>query len=74
MWVGHPCFNQKQVYSDWFKELSRRFNQNPDKVRVKQAKIIFVETYFENIQQGMNTKAALEHAKEVALHFLLVLL
>jgi hypothetical protein len=37
-----------------------------DKEKIKAVKKIFVETYLENIREGMNTKDALQKAEVIA--------
>lgn len=62
--------HQQQLDPEWFKEFANFLNRNGNRKKLLDVKKIFVEAYFENIREGMNTKEALRHAKSIALCFL----
>jgi len=72
MWVRCSSQNQLQYDPEWVREFASFLERNGNKKKFQSAKKIFVETYFENIQNGMHPKEALQNAKSVALCFLLL--
>jgi hypothetical protein len=72
MWVSASPVNQQLRVLEWFREYTNFFNKNGNEKKIKFAEKIFIETYFENIQEGMETKDALQRAKTVALCFLIL--
>ncbi len=71
MRVKHSSENQLQQDPEWIREFSNFLNKNRNKKKLEVVKKIFIETYFENIRNGMNTKDALQNAKSTALCFLI---
>jgi hypothetical protein len=67
-------YSDKQLQSDpeWIREFAKFLNKNGNKEKFKVVKKIFVETYLENVREGMNPKVALQKAKSVALCFLML--
>jgi hypothetical protein len=61
---------KQQLDPEWFKEFANFLNRNGNRKKLQEVKKIFVEAYFENIREGMNTKEALQNAKSIALCFL----
>jgi hypothetical protein len=59
----------EQLNPEWFREFTHFLDNKGDTEKSKLVKKIFVETYFENIQEGMNPKDALQKAKIIALCF-----
>ena len=57
---------------EWIKEFANFLNKCKNKKQLNEAKKIFVEAYFQNIQDGMNPTEALKKAKSVALCFLML--
>jgi hypothetical protein len=65
MWV-------KQQDPEWLIEFANFLSKNDNRKKFEEVKKIFVESYFENIRDGMNPKDAMQKAKSVALCFLIV--
>jgi hypothetical protein len=63
--------DKQQLDPEWFTEFANFLDKNDNKEKFKVVKKTFVETYLENIREGMNTKDALQKAKSVALCFLM---
>lgn len=74
MRVKRSSENQLQQDPEWIRDFSNFLNKNRNKEKLEVVKKIFVETYFENIRNGMNTREALQNAKMTALCFLIQLL
>jgi hypothetical protein len=72
MWVRGSSKNQKQLDPEWIREFERFLNERDNKEKFEVVKKVFVETYLENIREGMKTKDALQKAKEIAQCFLLL--
>jgi len=64
--------NEQQLDPEWLREFSYFLDQNDNKTRLKEVKTIFVQTYFDNIHDGMNPKDALNNARSIALCFLIL--
>ncbi|MBN1861270.1 MAG: hypothetical protein JW840_07410 [Candidatus Thermoplasmatota archaeon] len=62
--------NEQQLDPEWFKEFANFLNRNGNRKKLQEVKKIFVQAYFENIRDGMNSKEALHNAKSIALCFL----
>jgi hypothetical protein len=62
--------NQQLPNLELFGEYIRSINKKGNEEKIKFAEKIFSETYFENIQEGMNPKIALQKAIIVAFCFL----
>jgi hypothetical protein len=60
---------QQKLNPEWLGEFVNILNNNGNKEKSKLVEKIFVETYFDNIQEGMNPKDALQKAKIIALCF-----
>jgi hypothetical protein len=71
MWVRNSSNNQQSLDPEWIKEFSHFLEKNGNKEKFTVVKKIFVESYFENVREGMNSKEALQKAKTVALCFLI---
>jgi hypothetical protein len=64
--------NHQQQDPEWLREFASFIEKNGNKKKLQSVKEIFIETYFENIRDGMHTREALQKAKSTALCFLLV--
>jgi hypothetical protein len=71
MWVSPSPVNQQLRILEWFRAHTNFLNKNGNEEKFEQAEKIFLESYFENIQEGMKTKEALQKAKTIALSFLI---
>jgi hypothetical protein len=58
MWVRHSSDKQCQQDPEWLRELEKFLNENGNKEKFEMVKNIFVEAYFENIRDGVNSKEA----------------
>jgi hypothetical protein len=67
--MSQPSENQ-QLDPEWMREFTDYLNENSDKKKFHLINKIFIETYFENIRNGLNPKDAMEKAKTTALCFL----
>ncbi len=56
---------------EWIREFAHFLNKNGNKGKFEVVKKIFVETYLENIREGMNTKKALQKAEVISRSFLM---
>ncbi len=56
----------KKLNQDWFIEFGVPFNKINNKKRIQEVQKIFIETYFENIRNGVIPKDAAEKAKTIA--------
>ncbi len=65
--------NQQQLDPEWLREFTNFLHENDNKEKFHMIKKIFIETYFENIRNGLNPKEAMEKAKTTALCFLIQL-
>jgi len=63
--------NQELLNLEWIREYIKILNKKSNEKKIKLAEKIFFETYFENIQEGINRKVALQKAKSVAFCFLI---
>jgi hypothetical protein len=72
MWVGHSSDKQQQLDPEWLNEFAIFISKDGNKEKFKVVKKVFVETYLENVRDGMNPRDALQKAKSVALCFLLL--
>jgi uncharacterized protein YdeI (YjbR/CyaY-like superfamily) len=63
---------KQQQDPEWVKEFASFLEKNGNKERFQSVKKIFVDTYFENVRNGMHPNEALQNAKSVALCFLLL--
>lgn len=72
MSVSPSPVKQELQNLEWFRECITFLNKNGDKEKSEQAEKIFIETYFENIQEGMKHTEALQKAKLVAFCFLML--
>jgi hypothetical protein len=72
MRVRSSSKNQSQNDPEWLQEFASFLEKNGNKEKFQAVKKIFVETYFENIRNGMHPREALNNAKSVALCFLLL--
>jgi hypothetical protein len=63
---------KQQQDPEWIREFASFLEKNGNKEKFESVKKIFVETYFENVRNGMQPKEALQNAKSVALCFLLL--
>jgi hypothetical protein len=72
MRVRRSSENHHQYDPEWLREFAGFLEKNGNKKKFQSVKKIFVETYFENIRNGMHPREALHNAKSVALCFLLL--
>ena len=72
MRVRRSSENLQLADPEWLREFATFLERNGNKERFQSVKKIFVETYFENVRNGMHPKEALQNAKSVALCFLLL--
>lgn len=63
---------QQQQDPEWLRQFAKFLDKNGNNEKFKVAKKVFVETYLENIREGMNPGESLKKAKSVALCFLLL--
>jgi hypothetical protein len=56
----------------WIREFAQFLNQNNNMDRLKEVKTIFIQTYIDNIHDGMNPQDALHHARSIALCSLII--
>ena len=64
-------FTDKQLSLDpkWLTEFAQFLEENRNKEDLEEVKTIFVETFLDNIHDGMDPKEALHNAKTIALGF-----
>lgn len=72
MRVRRSSENQRLQDPEWLREFAGFLEKNGNNEKFQSVKKIFVETYFENIRDGMHPGEALQNAKSVALCFLLL--
>jgi hypothetical protein len=72
MWVSDSSDKQQQLDPEWLREFANFLDKNGNKEILEVVKKVFVETYLENVRDGMNPRDALQKAKSVALCFLLL--
>ena len=72
MWVRRSSNIQQQLDSEWLIEFAHYVNKNNNKKKLEKVKKIYIETYLENIHEGVHPKEALQIAKSVALCFLML--
>ena len=63
--------NQQVPNLEWFGEYIQSYKIKGNAEKIKLAEKIFLETYFANIQEGMNPKVALQKAITVSFCFLI---
>jgi len=63
---------QQELDTEWLSECTNFLNKNNNEEKLELVNKIFVETYLENIREGMNPKDALQKAKWVAFCFLML--
>jgi hypothetical protein len=71
MWVRTSSDRQQSLDPEWIREFAQFLEKNGNKEKFIVVKKIFIESYFENVREGMNSKEALQKAKTVALCFLI---
>ena len=64
--------DKQQLNPEWLRDFENLLNNQHNKKKSKLVKKVFVETYLENIREGMNPKDALQKAKWVAFCFLML--
>ena len=64
--------DQQQLDPEWIREFAKFLNRNGNKEKFEVVKKIFVETYLENVRDGLNQRDALQKAESVALSFLVL--
>jgi len=72
MRVRRSSENQRQQDPEWITEFASFLERNGNNKKFQSVKKIFIDTYFENVRNGMHPKEALQNAKSVALCFLLL--
>jgi len=70
MRVRRSSTNQQKFDSEWLTENTNFIDKNNEK-KYELVSKIFMESYLENIKEGMNPKDALQKAKWVAFCFLM---
>ncbi|PNX48789.1 MAG: hypothetical protein BV459_01600 [Thermoplasmata archaeon M11B2D] len=69
MRVRRSRITSQQLDQDWLIEFGVCLNKINDEKKMQEIKKIFIEAYFENIQEGMNPREAIQKAKTIALCF-----
>lgn len=64
---------QQQLDPEWLREFTNFLHENGNKKKFDLIKKIFIDSYFENIRNGMNPRQAMEKAKSTASCFLIQL-
>ena len=72
MRVRQSSTKQQELDAEWLRECTDYINKNNDERKFELVNKIFVETYYENLREGMNPKLALQKAKWVAFCFLML--
>ena len=72
MRVINSSDRQQKLNPEWLGEFVNFLNNNGNKEQSRLVEKIFVETYFDNIEEGMNSKDALQKAKIIALCFFML--
>jgi hypothetical protein len=72
MRVRRSSTNQQELDSEWLRECTNFINNNNNERKYELVNKIFVETYYENLREGMNPRDALQKAKWVAFCFLML--
>lgn len=72
MRVRFSSTNQQELDSKWLSECTDFLSKNNDKKKFELVNKIFIETYHENIREGMNPRDAVQKAKWVAFCFLMM--
>jgi len=72
MWVSDSSDKQQQLDPEWLREFANFLDKNGNKEILEVVKKVFVETYLENVRDGMNPRDALQKAKSIALCFLML--
>jgi hypothetical protein len=71
MWVRRPSTSQQTIDSERFRQNTEFLNENNDGKKLELVNTIFMETYLENIREGMNHRDAVQKAKWIAFCFLM---
>jgi len=61
---------EQQNDPEWLREFSQFLDYQNNMERLKEVKTIFVQTYIDNLHDGMSPKDALHHARVIALSYL----
>jgi len=61
--------DKQQLNPEWLGDFKNLLNNQHNKKESKLVKKVFIETYLENIREGMNPKDAMQKAKMIALCF-----
>jgi len=72
MRVRNSSTTQQELDSEWLRECTNFINNNNNEKIFELVNKIFVETYYENLREGMNPRDALQKAKWVAFCFLML--
>ncbi len=62
---------QQEIDAEWLRECVNYINANNDEKKYKLVSQIFMDTYYENLREGMHPRDALQKAKWVAFCFLM---
>ena len=62
---------QKNIDTEWLREFTLSNHNNNDERKYELVNKIFIDAYYDNLQEGMKPKDALEKAKWVAFCFLM---
>jgi len=69
MRVRRSVKTSQELDQDWLIEFGVSLKNINDEKKMQEIKKIFIEAYFENIQEGMNPRDAIQKAKTIALCF-----
>jgi hypothetical protein len=67
--MNNTAIKQLSMDPKWLTDFAYFLNQDNNKKELEEVKTIFVDTYMDNIHDGMNTKDAFQNAKTIALGF-----
>lgn len=62
--------NQQTPNQEWLIEFARILKQNQNSNKILKIKTVFIESYLENIQEGLKPNEAFQKAKKIAQCFL----
>ena len=65
----HSSDKPQQLNPEWLSEFKNILDNKGNKEKSKLVKKIFVETYLENVREGINPKDSMQKAKMIALCF-----
>jgi len=71
MRVKNSSMTQHELDAEWLRECTNFINNNNNEKKFELVNKIFVETYYDNLREGMNPRDALQKAKWIAFCFLM---